>query len=67
MIFKKNYLTTKKEFIKRVAITFISIFISTTIVFYLWNLIFRGNGSFDWRLPIVLATSISPAHFISID
>ncbi len=62
MVFlKKNYLTTKKEFFKILTITFILVFITDSIVIYLWNFIIHAKGAFNWGISIGLSITISVA------
>ncbi len=48
-----------KKIIKSFVTFFIAGFVSNIIIVYLWNLIFYGKGSVDWKLALTLGITIA--------
>ena len=44
-----------KKFLTRFAFVFALTFVVNAIAIYLWNLVFHGQGAFNWGLSFTLA------------
>jgi low affinity Fe/Cu permease len=50
-----------RGFLKQFAFVFAAVLVSNAAVVYLWNLVFHGEGVFDWGLTFTLAITIGIA------